>query len=141
MKNRAKCYKCKKIIESFTLHDYVYCECGEIGIAGGPYQLQTFAIDYANFMRVDDDDQEVTVTYLEKAPSNQENSEKSEAAKSDDTPEKIDKIVAKEQIIEELKGLLDYIRAYPKNVYHGPCTNADLVDLCSLLLRAIELGE
>lgn len=35
MKNRARCKKCKDIIESKYRHDFVSCKCGAIFIDGG----------------------------------------------------------------------------------------------------------
>lgn len=75
MRNRAKCKLCNSIIESFTLYDYVICACEEISISGGAYELNCSAKDFANFVRVDDQGNELTVTVVEKkdndiSPSN-----------------------------------------------------------------------
>jgi hypothetical protein len=34
-RNRAKCLKCKKIIESKSRHDFVTCKCGNLSVDGG----------------------------------------------------------------------------------------------------------
>lgn len=35
MANKAKCRKCKTVIESKHRHDFVTCECGAISVDGG----------------------------------------------------------------------------------------------------------
>jgi len=61
MKNRAKCKLCNSIIESFHQFDYVLCECGEIAVDGGN-AMKCYATDFTNFMRVDDQGNEIVVT-------------------------------------------------------------------------------
>ena len=61
MKNRAKCKKCESVIESFHDLDHVECKCGEISVSGGG-AMYCSAIDWANFVRVDDMNNEVVVT-------------------------------------------------------------------------------
>lgn len=58
MKNRAKCKLCNEVIESFHSTDYVFCKCGEIAVDGGP-ALRCFASDWDNFVRVDDEGNEI----------------------------------------------------------------------------------
>lgn len=65
MRNRAKCKLCKSIIESFSPLDYVSCKCGEIGIEGGNMQFKAVAKDFKNFLRVDDEGNEIVVTVKE----------------------------------------------------------------------------
>lgn len=65
MKNRAKCKKCNSIIESLTFNDYVTCECDEIGISGGDQELKCWAKDFSNFVRVDDDGNEIEIRVIE----------------------------------------------------------------------------
>ena len=62
MRNRAKCKLCGDIIESFHPSDCVGCKCGQIGVEGGS-AMRTYAIDYANFLRVDDIGNEIVVNY------------------------------------------------------------------------------
>ena len=35
LKNKAKCKKCKTVIESKHRHDFVHCKCGAIFVDGG----------------------------------------------------------------------------------------------------------
>ncbi len=60
MRNRAKCKKCESVIESFHPTDLVYCKCGEIGVDGGD-GLRCYAVDWTNFIRVDDLGNEIVV--------------------------------------------------------------------------------
>lgn len=61
MRNRAKCKLCRDVIESFHQTDLIYCSCKQIAIWGGNTSYKTYAEDYANFLRVDDDDKEIEV--------------------------------------------------------------------------------
>lgn len=65
MRNRAKCNLCKTIIESFHSTDYVVCNCGEIFVDGGS-ALGCGANEWANFLRVDDEGNEIIVKVQEK---------------------------------------------------------------------------
>ncbi len=38
--NRIKCLKCKEIIESFTVHDFKFCGCGNVFVDGGKDYLR-----------------------------------------------------------------------------------------------------
>ena len=60
MINRAKCKLCNSIIESYHATDLVVCKCGEISVDGGE-ALRCYAIDWKNFLRVDDQGNEIIV--------------------------------------------------------------------------------
>jgi len=64
MKNRAKCKLCNSIIESFHQFDYVLCPCGEIAVDGGN-AMKCFAKNFSNFLRVDDQGNEIIVKVQE----------------------------------------------------------------------------
>jgi hypothetical protein len=64
MKNRAKCKLCQSIIESFHSSDYVICKCGEIAVDGGS-ALKCSARDWKNFLRVDDEGNEIIIQIQE----------------------------------------------------------------------------
>lgn len=79
MRNRAKCRKCSSVIESHRWGDRVSCSCGEIEVDGGSDKPLCYANDWGNFMRVDDDDNEIVpkvedraneVTNAPQAPTN-----------------------------------------------------------------------
>jgi len=38
--NKARCKKCKDVIESTHRHDFVYCKCGAIAVDGGKSYLR-----------------------------------------------------------------------------------------------------
>ncbi len=66
MRNRAKCKLCQSIIESFHRHDYVSCKCGHISIDGGLEYWRCSAIDWNNFLRIDDEGNEIIPTIKDK---------------------------------------------------------------------------
>ncbi|HUX79861.1 MAG TPA: hypothetical protein VMW10_08990 [Alphaproteobacteria bacterium] len=65
MINRAKCKLCNSIIESYHATDLVLCKCGEISVDGGN-ALKCSANDWANFIRVDDQGNEIIPQIKEK---------------------------------------------------------------------------
>src|SRR5208283_151270 len=54
MRNRAKCKQCESIIESVDKRGEVTCKCGQISVSGGD-SLGCSAINWSNFLRVDDE--------------------------------------------------------------------------------------
>lgn len=65
MRNRAKCKKCEDVIESKFKNDFVKCSCDEIWIDGGQEYYRAGANDYSNFLRIDEDDKEVPVRFID----------------------------------------------------------------------------
>lgn len=65
MRNRAKCKLCATIIESFHPTDWVSCKCSEIYVDGGS-AMQCGSNDWNNFLRVDDEGNEIIVAVQEK---------------------------------------------------------------------------
>jgi len=116
MKNRAKCKLCQSTIESFHEGDYVTCTCGHISVSGG-LKMECSSIDWNNFLRVDEQGNEIIVKVIE--------------ANSDVKP------LYKEKLSREdkLKMLDEMIKSYedlPIHAINSPVTNYDL--LSSLLL-------
>src|SRR5580692_543260 len=66
MRNSAKCRLCLDVLESFHQFDLVACKCGEISITGGNHGFGTSAKNYANFIRLDDENREIEVKFVEK---------------------------------------------------------------------------
>lgn len=66
MKNRAKCKLCKSVIESFLENDFVACQCGEISIKGGSQKFYCEALHWENFLRIDDQGNEIIVQVQDK---------------------------------------------------------------------------
>lgn len=60
MINRAKCKLCNSTIESFHRLDRVECKCGEISVGGdSSTDMACAAKDWSNFLRVDDEGNEI----------------------------------------------------------------------------------
>jgi hypothetical protein len=116
MKNRAKCKLCKTTIESFFKDDYIYCKCGEIAISGGHYELRTFAKDYANFLRIDDEGNEIIVQFKESA-------DKEAEEKLEDPP----KEVTKEELLNILEEMIKSDESLPQQAHHAPISYYDLL--------------
>jgi hypothetical protein len=134
MKNRAKCKLCQSIIESFHEFDYVSCKCGQISITGGNIRLQTFAHDYKNFLRVDDENNEIVVSV--------EGDDKIKAIPvmgdgPGNTP--ISSIPGfenygkptKDDLLKELDAMIQTIESLPPNAMSTPINH---YDFCSLLI-------
>lgn len=67
MRNRAKCKVCESIIESLTLKDEVTCKCGQISVSGGD-RLLCSALNWDNFLRIDDKGNEIKPEIKDKPP-------------------------------------------------------------------------
>lgn len=116
MKNRAKCKLCNDIIESFHSTDYVFCKCGEIAVDGGP-ALRCFASDWVNFVRVDDEGNEIIPVI------------KDEANLSDAAKDKL----SKEDLIDMLDEMIKGYDRLPPGAMASPVSNYDLVSALMLL--------
>jgi len=71
MRNRAKCKKCGSIIESVKSSDQVTCSCGEIEVCGG-LKMGCAALNWDNFIRVDDNGNEIIPEIREAPPVTKE---------------------------------------------------------------------
>jgi len=121
MRNRAKCKLCSSIIESMHATDLVLCKCGHIFVDGGD-ALKCGAGDWVNFLRIDDNGNEIEVKVEMTAK---------DEGKAALKPKK-----------EELLGYLDeMIKSYdnlPQHAMTTPITHYDhqaLLVLLSALLR------
>lgn len=121
MRNRAKCKLCQSVIESFHEHDYVTCKCGHISIDGGLQYFRASAIDWKNFLRVDDEDNEIIVTVKEK-------DDIEEVVTIEAEPSKI----TREDLIKELGAMIKNIENLPQNALQLPITHYDY--LCGLMI-------
>ncbi len=113
MRNIAKCKLCESVIESVHASDYVYCKCGEIAVDGGD-SLRCSAKDWKNFLRVDDEGNEIVVKVEENKPD-------------------------KKQLIDMLDEMIKSYENLPQHVLYQPITHADLASsllLISAILRA-----
>lgn len=66
MRNRAKCKACECIIESRHPGDIVQCKCGQISVSGGD-KLGCAALNWGNFLRVDDEGNVIVPMIQDKA--------------------------------------------------------------------------
>lgn len=112
MRNRAKCKLCGDIIESFHLHDYVSCKCGEISIDGGLDYLKATANDYANFLRVDDEGNEITVQYKEEPTD-----EKADKKEQQNKPSRLEMIEMLDAMAKSYENLPPHALGTPINHY------------------------
>jgi hypothetical protein len=116
MKNRAKCKLCNTIIESFHSTDYVMCKCGEIAVDGGEAQ-RCVANDFANFLRVDDQGNEIVVTVIEREVEN----------------ELLTKRPSKKELLEMLDEMVKNIENLPQNALTLSITHYDLWSALALI--------
>ncbi len=119
MKNRAKCKLCLDIIESFHRHDFVRCKCGEISVDGGLDYFRCGAGDWRNFLRVDDEGNEIEIKVQEK-----------------DEPVK-EEPKAKPSKIELMKTLEEMVKTFnelPQEAMTSPINHYDFSSLLSVLL-------
>lgn len=127
MRNRAKCKLCEDIIESKHRHDYVSCKCGQISVDGGQDYWRTFATDYVNFLRIEDDGTVKEVVYIEKEQPKEEVS----TEPGEDPPPRL----TKTEKLDMLKGLLDAVQNVPLD---RPITHYDYHQLLLLVISLFQ---
>jgi len=129
MKNRAKCKLCQSIIESFHATDYVECKCGEISVCEGD-SLKCGAKDWKNFLRVDNQGNEISVleNHLAFSKIDLESSEKNELPKR-----------------KEIIGMLDeVIKSYenlPQHAMKEPINHYDFISVLLLVSSALKAKD
>lgn len=109
MRNRGKCKSCGDIIESFHRYDYVECKCGKIAVDGGNDYFGVIAHDFSDFIRLDDEDNEIIPKIIEK---DQENPTLSDTSLN--------------MPINRLKFLIDNIKNLPLQGQQSFITNYDM---------------
>ncbi len=124
MKNRAKCRLCQSVIESFHSTDYVMCKCGEIAVDAGS-AMKCFAQSWENFIRVDDNNNEIVV--------------KVQQSPSDTTLN--DKTLSNKPTIDDLLDMLDEmtksIERLPQQAMTLPITHYDHYSSLMLILSCL----
>lgn len=115
MKNRAKCKLCQSVIESYFKGDYVSCKCGEISVTDGE-ALNCAAKDFENFLRVDDEGNEIVVTVKTKM--------------EEEDPVDKDKL---DVVIEMLDHMGQSIENLPSHALSAPVSHYDLLSLVLVL--------
>ncbi len=119
MKNRAKCKLCGSIIESFHDQDFVQCECGEITVYAGT-ALRCTANNWSNFLRVDDQGNEIIVRIKEMA---------SDVNPLDTPPGKPDK----KELLGMLSEMIKNIENLPQHAALAPITHYDFASALLLV--------
>jgi len=119
-RNRAKCKLCGDIIESFHSTDYIICKCGEISVAEGA-ALKCGARDYNNFLRVDDDGNEIKVKTISDTSN-----DKVEALTDYPKPTRKDMLDMLDETIKNYDKL-------PQHAMTQPVTHYDLLSALLLL--------
>ncbi len=128
MRNRAKCKLCKDILESFHQFDLVQCKCGEISISGGNNQFQCAAKNWINFLRLDDDDNEVSVKVkgdIKEEPIKEEVSFK----------------YTRDQQLDMLESMLKNIEDLPKHVMDTPINHYDFYSYLLVVLSILKTPD
>jgi hypothetical protein len=125
MKNRAKCKLCLDILESFHTYDYVTCKCGEISISGGSDRLECSAKDWINFLRIDDQGNEVVVKVKDSVETTE--------SKDEDLPN-----MTKEDKIEMLEAMIKNIENLPKAAMLTPINHFDMYSFMLVILSILK---
>jgi hypothetical protein len=120
MRNRAKCKLCNSVLESFGPDDFVTCSCGEIAI--GP-KLYAAARSWSNFLRVDDNDCEICVSYQENDNKKHNDVYKEEQAHA----------TTLEEFVSKLEDMIKTYKRLPEEAKNKPVTHADHMSLLMLL--------
>ena len=131
MRNIAKCKLCKEIIESFHRYDYFTCKCGEISIDGGNEAFLSSARNFENFLRVDDEGNEIVVTV-----KNSDSKTVPDTSFSDETPK-----LSRKDLIAMLDEMSASIEKLPTQAYTSPVTQIDLCSLITLLSSIFKTKE
>jgi len=128
MRNRAKCKLCKDVLESFHQFDHVQCKCGQISISGGQNQYECAALDWGNFLRIDDEDNEVSVKVksdIKEVPIKEEISFK----------------YTREQQIDMLETMVKNIENLPKHVMELPINHYDFYSYILLIVSILKTPD
>lgn len=133
MKNRAKCKLCQSIIESFHVHDHVTCDCGQISVDGGLQYYKASAYDWRNFIRVDDQGNEIIITVIE------EEKEIEGTVIEKDKEEDETLKMTKSDLIKEFGTMIKNIEDLPQQALTLPITHYDY--LCGLMIIKAILEE
>ena len=135
MKNRAKCKLCSSLIEIFHSEDYVLCKCGGIGVGGGD-AMYTSANDYANFLRIDDEGNEIPVKYQIK---NEIDCKASENNTGDDDISG-NNPMGKQEFIDMIDMMIKNFGNLPDHAKYAPVTHADLMNFMLLVSMIFKSG-
>jgi hypothetical protein len=127
MRNRAKCKLCGDILESFHRHDLILCECGEISIDGGLDYSNCAAKDWNNFLRIDDENNEIIVKVIQK--------DQIPLEKEKSNP------LNRKETIEMLETMLNNIQNLPESGIRSPISHFDLYSYLLPILSILKTLE
>ena len=102
--------------------DYVSCECGQIAVNHGEAMFCE-ALDWNNFLRLDDEGNEKAVTYQEK-----NDEQDNRINKGEDTHKP-----SKDELISMLDEMIKSYEHLPTHAMHAPISHADHVSLMMLV--------
>lgn len=130
MRNRAKCKLCEEVIESLHPNDLIQCTCGEIAIEGGEETYRAMAKDWSNFLRIDDEDNEIEVTITE--GTNQQQIEKTSPINEEMAPP------TKKEIYQALVDLKKSYEQLPEQAMSLPISHYDMLCLLMVLTELLK---
>ena len=99
--------------------DLQLCNCGEISVDGGP-AMRCAAKNWDNFLRVDDEGNEIVVTVLNGSDV------KKEIQIENSRPTKKD-------LLEMLDATANHLEKLPPDILYSNATNADILQLIMLI--------
>lgn len=131
MRNRAKCKLCGDIIESLHDRDCVECSCGEISVDGGAEYYKSSAKDYGNFLRVDNNGQEIPVQF--------KSSLEDLATKTIEPQQELPQgKLSKHEILSMLEEVLKGVERLPDHAMSLPINHYDFYAFGTLVLSALQ---
>lgn len=133
MKNRAKCKLCEEIIESHFLEDNVSCKCGEISISGGELKNWCAAKNWENFLRIDDEGNEVVPKIVIKPLS--------DLLDDPDVKPLYNEKPTKEEMVEMLDKMIKSIEDLPQQAMTLPVNQYDLLSFMLLISSILKEKE
>jgi hypothetical protein len=112
----------------------VVCQCGEIGVSGGDIIYSTMAKDYQNFLRIDDNGNEIVVKQKENNRKEDQGTEEKKEVKQEFNDRK-------HEILGMLDGMIKSYEGLPKHVLLSPITGYDMLSVLLLLSSLFRCKE
>lgn len=137
MRNRAKCRLCGDVIESLHVHDYVPCKCDEIAVDGGTQYWRVFAKSWDNFIRLDDEGNEVIPVVEEKVETPKPSIKVETLKPSIEEP----KPLGREDKFVMLEAFAQSIERLPEHALMSPVSHADLYQAILLITSILRAKE
>ena len=127
-RNTAKCKLCNQIIESYHSNDYCLCSCGEIYVDGGPFGMRCGARNWENFVRVDENGNEVIPKIVDPT----------DASIVADTTNGVKVGLTFDDALEQLKHLETVYKDLPQQVLYSSLSHSDMSSVLTLLVRVFD---